>query len=167
MKPFNRILIATDGSRNAKAAVVQGLALAKFLDAEVAAMSVMDVGPVFVNRGLTGLTRATVYDYLEEVEAAVEEVSYEGRKIGVRVKKIVMKGNPANKIIEMSKDYDLIVIGALGRTGLSRLFIGSVAEKVVRFASCPVLVVRTHASDEGREDRSGQSSIVHITKSEP
>jgi nucleotide-binding universal stress UspA family protein len=148
MKPFNKMLIATDGSQNAKAAAVQGLALAKLLDAEVTAMSVVEVGPIFVNRAFTGLTRATVYNYLEEAKAAVEQVSQEGGKIGVIAKKIVMKGNPAEKIIQVSKDYDLIVIGSLGRTGFSHFFMGNVAEKVVRFASCPVLVVRSHKFHE-------------------
>ncbi len=58
------------------------------------------------------------------------------------VKTLVIEGSPANEIITASKDYDLIVMGSLGRTGLSHLLMGSVAEKVVRHASCPVLVVR-------------------------
>ena len=46
-------------------------------------------------------------------------------------------------IVEAAKDFDLIVIGTLGRTGLAHLIMGSVAERVVRFAPCPVLVVRS------------------------
>ncbi|MDD1743881.1 MAG: universal stress protein, partial [Methanomassiliicoccales archaeon] len=54
----------------------------------------------------------------------------------------IEEGSPPRKIMEMSKNYDLIVMGTLGRTGVSKLLLGSVAEKVVRFAECPVLVVR-------------------------
>jgi nucleotide-binding universal stress UspA family protein len=144
MKPFEKILIPTDGSENAKAAAAQGLALAKLLDAEVTTISIVDIGPPYSNRGFR---RAAVdnYSYLEEESsAAVDQVYQEGEKIGVVVKKIIGKGVPANEIIEASKDYDLIVMGTFGHTGLSHLLMGSVAEKVVRFAYCPVLVIRTH-----------------------
>ena len=45
-------------------------------------------------------------------------------------------------IVESSKDYDLIVMGTLGRTGFSKLMMGSVAERVVRYSNCPVMVIR-------------------------
>ncbi len=144
MKPFERILIATDGSDNAKAAAIQGLVLAKLMDAEVTAVSVVDIGEPYTGKGLR---RSDVDNYpllAEEASANVEQVSKEGEEMGVAVKKLVRKGTPANEIISVSKDYDLIVMGTLGRTGLSHFLVGSVAEKVVRFASCPVLVIRTH-----------------------
>ena len=144
MKPFQKILIPTDGSENANAAAAQGLALAKLMDAEVTAMSIVDIGATFTNRGFR---RAAVdnYSYLEEESStAVEQVYQEGKGMGIEVKKVIGKGVPANEIIEASKDYDLIVMGTFGHTGLSHLLMGSVAEKVVRFASCPVLVIRTH-----------------------
>jgi nucleotide-binding universal stress UspA family protein len=46
-------------------------------------------------------------------------------------------------ILEESPNYDLIVMGTLGRSGMSKLLMGSVAERVVRAASCPVMVVRS------------------------
>ncbi|MDG5767324.1 universal stress protein [Balneolales bacterium ANBcel1] len=54
---------------------------------------------------------------------------------------IVQVGNPAEAIIEAARNYDLIVMTTHGRTGFSRLIMGSVAEKVIRFAPVPVLVV--------------------------
>lgn len=148
MKPFEKILIATDGSDDANEAAAKGLVLAKLLDADVTAISIVDIGPVFANRGLS---RAAVdsYPYLEQVaSAAVEQVRKEGEGMGVAVKKIVGKGVPAQEIIVASKDYDLIVMGTMGHglTGLSHLLMGSVTEKVIRFASCPVLVIRAHKS---------------------
>jgi nucleotide-binding universal stress UspA family protein len=60
------------------------------------------------------------------------------------VETIVVKGVPFNEIINAATEInvDLIVIGTHGRTGLSHVMLGSVAEKVVRKASCPVLTVR-------------------------
>jgi nucleotide-binding universal stress UspA family protein len=56
----------------------------------------------------------------------------------------VLIGNPSSEIIDYAEHHsiDLIVIASSGRTGLSRFFLGSVAERVVRFAHCPVLVIR-------------------------
>jgi nucleotide-binding universal stress UspA family protein len=47
--------------------------------------------------------------------------------------------------VEATADYDLLVTGTLGRTGFSRIVMGSVVEKVVRLANCPVLVCRSKA----------------------
>ena len=60
---------------------------------------------------------------------------------------IVAIGDPASEIIDYAKkeDINLIVIPSHGRTGLGRFFLGSVAEKVIRFAHCPVLVLRREA----------------------
>ncbi|MGG6241523.1 universal stress protein [Nodosilinea sp. AN01ver1] len=64
--------------------------------------------------------------------------AYENIKFTVKI------GNPSSEIIDYAEDnaVDLIVIPSRGRTGLSRFFLGSVAERVVRFARCPVLVLR-------------------------
>lgn len=62
-----------------------------------------------------------------------------------RIKFVVQVGNPSSEIIDYAEGnaIDLIVIPSRGRTGIARFFLGSVAERVVRFARCPVLVVRT------------------------
>lgn len=64
---------------------------------------------------------------------------YEESQIGVAI------GDPSSEIIDYAKeiDADLIVIPCHGRTGLSRFLLGSVAERVIRFAHCPVLVIRS------------------------
>jgi len=62
--------------------------------------------------------------------------------MGVVVDPIVLDGLPVNIILEAAADHDLIVLGTLGRSALSKLFMGSVAERVTRYAPCPVLVVR-------------------------
>jgi len=61
-----------------------------------------------------------------------------------QVKFSVMVGNPSSEIIDYAEgnQIDLIVISSHGRTGLSRFLLGSVAERIVRFATCPVLVLR-------------------------
>ena len=61
-----------------------------------------------------------------------------------QIKFTVAVGNPSSEIIDYAKHHaiDLIVIPSSGRTGISRFFLGSVAERVVRHSHCPVLVMR-------------------------
>jgi len=134
-------LIPTDGSEYTKAAVRMGLEIAKASEAEVTALYVVDQTS-FINFP-TDSTIISVYTLLEkEGEEALEYVKQEAERLGVKVTPRIEEGSPSRKIVELSSEHDLIVMGTLGRTGFSKLLLGSVAERVVRFAKCPVLVVR-------------------------
>ena len=61
---------------------------------------------------------------------------------GIECEVMIGEGSPVKYITEASKNYDLIVMGTLGRTGFSKLMMGSVAERVVRYSNCPVMVIR-------------------------
>ncbi len=142
MEDIKKILIATDGSEYTKEAVSQGLYLAKILGADVTALYVIDQTS-FVSFPIDS-SIVSVYSLLEnEGKRAVDEVKKEGEKIGVKVTPVVAEGSPTRKIVEMAADMDLVVMGTLGRSALSKLFMGSVAERVTRYAPCPVLVVRS------------------------
>lgn len=142
MDEIRKILIATDGSDYTKEAVTTGLKLAGVLKAEVTALYVIDQTS-FVTFPVDS-SIVSVYPQLEnEGKRAVEEVRKEGEAMGVKVTPVVAEGSPTRKIIEMAADFDLVVLGTLGRSALGKLFIGSVAERVTRYAPCPVLVVRS------------------------
>lgn len=139
---IKKILIATDGSDYTKEAVSQGLHLAKVLGAEVTALYVIDQTS-FVSFPMDS-SIVSVYSLLEnEGKRAVEDVRKEGEEMGVKVAPVVVEGSPTRKIVEMAADFDLVVMGTLGRSAISKLFMGSVAERVTRYAPCPVLVVRS------------------------
>lgn len=135
----HRLLVATDGSESSKVAVEHGLKLAASLKAEVTAMSVSDVRdlPGSVYKFRDHLRRST-----EACQRTVDAVAAEGRKRGLDVATMVAIGSPANEIVKESERHDLVVTGTLGRSGLARLRLGSVAERTVRHSRCPVLVVR-------------------------
>jgi len=139
---FKKILIPTDGSDYTKAAVMKGLELAKIMGAEVTALYVVDQTS-FINFPMDS-TIISVYTLLEREGAeAMEYVKKEAENMGVELNTRVEEGSPSRKIVDLSHDHDLVVMGTLGRTGFSKLLLGSVAERVVRFAECPVLVVRS------------------------
>jgi nucleotide-binding universal stress UspA family protein len=141
MEGIRKILIATDGSDNTKEAVSYGLWLAKELGAEVTALYVVDqtsFGSFPMDSSIV-----SVYSLLEnEGKKAVEDVKAEGDSKGVKVTPMVLEGSPTRKILEVAAGFDLVVMGTLGRSALGKLFMGSVAERVTRYAPCPVLVVR-------------------------
>ena len=146
MTLFKKILIPTDGSEYTKAAVSKGLEMAKATGAEVTALYVVDQTS-FINFPMDS-TIISVYTLLErEGEEAMEYVKKEAEALGVKLTTRIEEGSPSRKIVDLSAEHDLVVMGTLGRTGFSKLLLGSVAERVVRFAKCPVLVVRSQGEE--------------------
>ena len=87
-----------------------------------------------------------VFDLMhEECMKASAHVKQMGEEVGVEVESLVLEGKPAEKIVEYAEenDIDLIVMGTMGKSGLDRILLGSVAERVVRISHTPVLVVRS------------------------
>jgi nucleotide-binding universal stress UspA family protein len=132
-----KILIPTDGSDNTKPAIEHGLLLAKMFNAEVTAFSVDPVKSAQTLRKGAGSEERPI----DAGQEAVDHVVDEGRKFGIEVRPQVVSGSPSDEIIKLSSHYDMVVMGTHGRTGLEHLRLGSVAERVVRQARCPVLVV--------------------------
>lgn len=140
---IKRILIATDGSENTRGAIERGLQLAKLLEAKVTALFVVDQA-TFSSIPSDSTVIFSVHGIMEkEGQKAVEDVKALGESMGVEVVTSVVEGSPVNKILDAAAEHDLIVMGTLGRGAISKLFMGSVAERVTRFAPCPVLVVRS------------------------
>lgn len=80
----------------------------------------------------------------QEAEKNVKRAKQHAEENGLAVKGFILSGRPYNAIIETAKEEraNLIVVGSHGRTGISRLLMGSVAERVIGLAECPVLVVK-------------------------
>lgn len=139
---YQNILIATDGSENIQKAISQGIKIAKFSGAMVYALHVVDTSS-FSQSWTAG--RKTMYELLrKDGQKATSKVKECGEASGVEVKEVILEGNPGNEILNFAENnnIDLIVMGTLGKTGLDRFLMGSVAENVVRHAKVPVLAVR-------------------------
>lgn len=138
---FSNILVPTDGSEYTKVAVRKAMELAKLSGGKVTALYVLDQ-TVLTNMPMDSAV-VNIYNTLEkEGQEAVDFVQDLGKETGVEVEVSIKEGAPVKVILEESSNYDIIVMGTLGRTGMSKLLMGSVAERVVRGADCPVLVVR-------------------------
>ena len=81
---------------------------------------------------------------LDEIERDLKERAAQCRHVGVEAEMHVISGAPWKEIVETAKEraMDLIILATHGHTGLKHTLLGSVAERVVRHAPCPVLVVR-------------------------
>jgi nucleotide-binding universal stress UspA family protein len=140
---YRNIVIATDGSENNKRAISHGIEIAKLSGATVHALYVVDTS-AFSSIPMDAGWEAMYEILKKEGEKAVFVVKELGEASGVEVREVLLEGHPSNEIINFAENNnaDLIVMGTLGKTGLDRFLMGSVAEKVIRGSKVPVLVVR-------------------------
>ena len=136
---YDRILIPTDGSDTATAAVNHGLAIAEQYDATVHVLSVVDLSAVAGSYGVAPM----IESWNERCERTVEGVAEESENRGLDVVTDVVEGTPYRAIQKYigSEEIDLVTMGTHGRTGLGRYLIGSVTARTVRTSEIPVLTV--------------------------
>jgi nucleotide-binding universal stress UspA family protein len=146
-KRIRRILYATDYSKASSRALDQAVQLAKQNDAELLVVHVIEPVTPYVTGDDYGSTE--LYLRLEETtkndaQSSMQKLMQKLQKLKVNAKSLLLRGSTHDQIIKAAKSRkaDMIVIGTHGRTGLSKLFMGSVASKVVSTAHCPVLTVR-------------------------
>jgi universal stress protein A len=141
---IKRILCPTDFSAIAEKAVEYAVFLASSHNAELQLLHVVDHLHGFDNYLILSMTPDEVSERMEKhANKTLSEVVNQIKET-MKIEKAVRHGKTSVQIVEMAKEMkaDLIVIGTHGRTGLSHVIIGSVAEAVIRHAYCPVLVVR-------------------------
>jgi nucleotide-binding universal stress UspA family protein len=145
---YNRILLPLDGSAIAEQALPHAIALAQRFQAELILLRILE--PLAEKLGMTGeivkyaedVTREVVEKYMENACAEVQER-------GLRVKSSILEGRPHTEIVRFAEteQVDLIVISTRGQSGLSRWLMGSVADRVARGVSVPVLLVRSQKAE--------------------
>jgi nucleotide-binding universal stress UspA family protein len=138
------ILVPTDFSEYANQALDYAMELAQKLQARLTLLHIIDTTPLGMVEGASMLPPS----YWQELETGIEQSMEESLKRlddeGLQGETVIVHGVPFQAILDTAKDKDadLIVMGTHGRTGLIHALMGSVAEKVVRLAPCPVLVTR-------------------------
>jgi nucleotide-binding universal stress UspA family protein len=136
------ILVPVDFSDSARKALHYALAFARLFKAEV---TILHVAPELaeesrVTFSMPELQQEILRDAAENLRQEIERADVSDLKVNP----VVKKGTPYHEIVETATQMnaDMIVIGTHGRTGLKHVLMGSTAERVVRHAPCPVLVVR-------------------------
>ncbi len=155
---YQRIVVPLDGSRVAEQALPDATELARLLAVPLHLVRVVD--PYLSEHGsLTGMfvdERAIASAIREQDEVAqryLEETAARLGSDGQQVTIETVRGPVDHSIVERTTKDDLLVLASHGRGGLQRWLLGSVAEKVIRHARSPVLLIRAKPEDEDDDER--------------
>ena len=144
---YDNILVATDGSRYSDAAVSEAIRIAKRCGGSLIVVSVAaseSISPLDIVH--SQMQRGLIADKeLKEAENNIKKAKDLAGKEGVKAEGLVLSGRPHEAIVDTAKEKkaDLIIVGSHGRTGIERLLMGSVTERVIGHADCAVLVVKS------------------------
>ncbi|QLG61708.1 universal stress protein [Halorarum salinum] len=138
---YDRILVPTDGSPAADAAVEHAITIAERFGATLHALYVIDATAY---SSLEAGSQMVAEALEEEGDAAVDRIAEAAAAADIPVVESVVSGTAYRSILEYADehDIDLVVMGTHGRRGIDRYLLGSVTERVVRTADQPVLTVR-------------------------
>lgn len=154
---YNRIVIAVDGSEEARRAARRGLQLAQVFDATVTVLSVVEQKALQLTETSAEKTRLR-----ERGEEALTEIEKLASEFGRPVTTTLTEGKPAVQISEYADEHDadLIIVGRQGLTGFGRRLLGGVTERVIHRSDVPVLVV---SGEDAEGDVEADYSRVLIT----
>ncbi|MFC6865147.1 universal stress protein [Halomicroarcula sp. GCM10025817] len=154
---YERILVPTDGSVGSAHVALQAIDIAETYGATIHVVHVVDESLRTLVGGQTDETE--LEDRGREV---VDRVAGMARDHGIDVETAILHGDPAQRIVAYADemDADLIVSGTHGRSGVERRLIGSVAERLVRQARCPVMTVRLPETNVTVDDKDEAMAIA-------
>ena len=142
---FSRILVPTDFSAGSETAWRAAQRLAGALGAELVLLHVLVETPLFFEGPFTGERVREVYASARAwVQEQLDKWAADARATGQTVRAALRTGVPYQEIVAAARDEgaDLVVLGTHGRGGLDRALLGSVADRVIRTAPCPVMTIR-------------------------
>ena len=142
MTPTSRIVVGVDDSSGARTALEWALGEARRHQARVTVLHAYLLEVAWIDR--TDIARWSDVER-RAAETALAHIVEDAEPAGVEFDARVVEGNPANVLIDASQDADLLVVGSRGRGGLVGLLLGSVSQRCVERAHCPVVVVPTTA----------------------
>jgi nucleotide-binding universal stress UspA family protein len=161
-RPIRRILVATDFSPEAEAALRTSLTLSKGSPAETQVILMHAYLVPYDLMAADGFVSATAgleqwQTAQSDVEHRLESSAQPLREAGIAVEILGLEGYPPEVVIDKAheKAVDLIAMGTHGRRGLTHALLGSTAERVIHRAPCPVLTVRRHRSQQEGESHAG------------
>jgi nucleotide-binding universal stress UspA family protein len=136
---FRRLLVGYDGSSESEKAVEMALSLAQCLDASILIFAVARPPEPSTSVEL----EAVLDDAKEHFEEGFRKIREKAKGHEIELQTATAVGHPAEQIIHRAEadGIDLIILGRRGRSMISRMMLGSVSERTLRYAHCPVMVV--------------------------
>lgn len=153
---YKQILVPTDGSKGIESTVEHALELAHRFDAQLHILYIVDTDAVAYGLGVAHLDRLEagrfegMGEVTERAQTAVDAVANQAEDRGINAITVIGAGKPAQIIATYTEDHpiDLIVMGSHGRSGVRRILLGSITERVARMVRVPVLVADRRAEHE-------------------
>ena len=137
---WENILLSTDGSKYSAISSNKAIELAKSYGSNLTAVSIVDVTDEFYTEAPDA-----VEELIRKAKQYVEDI--QKRANGLSINTLVQEGETYEVITDLARELmsNVIVMGSHGRTGVKRFLIGNVAEKVIGYAPCPVLIAKTES----------------------
>jgi nucleotide-binding universal stress UspA family protein len=149
---LKNIIVPTDFSKLSASAFGYAKDLAETMDATIHLIYVLEKTPPFLTSRSTEVTEEEMMKSAEEKSRfQLKEIAEEVRDdSSIKIIEVLRKGIDYEEIIKYSKEVnsDMIVIATHGRTGVFHTLLGSVAEKVIRYSKCPVLVISPQEEEQ-------------------
>lgn len=145
---IKKILCPTDFSDASVNAFRYAYEFARSMGAEVVVVHVVESLPIMSGDAAVAFVPIEA-DLEKAAEVELTKLLADDKFKCITITRVVLVGEPADVILQQAKtqDVDLIILGSYGRSGISRLIMGSVAEAVTRKAPCPVLIVKANEKE--------------------
>lgn len=162
---FKHILVPTDFGEPASRALESAIAVAEKFDARLTLLHASWLPPSMVTPYAEGIYWPTG-DVTKAAQKELDATLAKARERYSKAEGVVLGGEPWQVILDTARERacDLIVMGTHGRHGLSRVFLGSVAEKVVRLSPVPVLTISGKAEQEAKAQALAAGGIAQRPK---
>ena len=138
---FEKILLPLDGSKHSIKALEVAVQIALRFDGKITLIHVYSIGGF-------AISATPVQEFIEAIRKAGVDILADGEKRvkaeGVQVETLLIEGHTVEQIVKMCREgkFDLIVMGARGLSKVKEMLLGSVSDGVIRYACCPVLIVK-------------------------
>lgn len=166
---YKRIVVPLDGSEIAETSIVHAEEMAKFTNAPIHLVRILDYANYGMSSAYGAMADAAIISSVieDEDESArnymkdvVTRISIQGYSCTFEIH----SGHVPTKIIELTEPDDLIVMASHGRSGVARWFLGSIAEEVVRRSEVPVLLIKAAAVHLPSRRQSTQVGMISASR---
>lgn len=143
---IRKILVALDNSDLAQKVMTQALELAKFYQAQLEAVSVINYSALSEIDNVTSGTETTeeIYNWTNSFQEVLDKCKQLAGESGIEYGEAMLSGTPAEEILKYAEEnnIDLIVMGHIGKTAAAGFLLGSVSRKVSTHSKCSVFIVK-------------------------
>ncbi len=138
---YHSLLVPFDGSESSKKALGRACDLSKSDGSEISVLYVIPRYEEMMDFFKTETIKKSLYQEAEKIVAGAKKLA---AKQGAQIKAVVLEGHAGDKIVEIADTmkHDLIVVGTHGWRGMNKAIMGSTAERIIVYASCPILIAR-------------------------